>query len=156
MAEPRCHRETAGQQSYCGALDITLDPGDLPGEAQPRHRSEAQRAVEQVRAVEEGVAVQPAEPGELGALQPRDHAEDMLLLAVTQLRLEADHVVERAQRIVLAQLDDGMGPASGARITQPYRLHRSPAQRVRAARCHDLDRQAAIEIRRRFLPFAEL
>ena len=156
VAEPRRRREAAGQQADRGALDITFDAGDLPGEAQPRHRLEPQHAVEQARAVEEGVAVQPAEPGELGALQPGDHAEDARLLAVPQLRLEADHVVERAERIVLAQLHDGMRPLSGARVAQADRLHRPQAQRVRAARRHDLDRQAALEIRRRFLPFVEL
>ena len=33
-----------------------------------------------------------------------------------QLGLEADHVPQGAERIVLAQLDDGIGPAAGARI----------------------------------------
>jgi hypothetical protein len=53
--------------------------------------------------------VQAAQPGELGVLQARDHAEDPHLLAMLQLGLEADHVVERAERVVLAQLDDGVG-----------------------------------------------
>ena len=69
-----------------------------------------QRGVEQSRGVEKGVAVQAAEPRELGLLQPGDHAEDVGLRAVLQLGLEADHVPQRAQRIVLAQLDDGVGP----------------------------------------------
>jgi hypothetical protein len=56
-----------------------------------------------------GVAVQAAEPGELGILKPRNHAEDAHLFAIFQLGLETDHVVERAQRIVLAQLHDRIG-----------------------------------------------
>ena len=47
--------------------------------------------------------------------------------------------------VVLAQLDDGVGFAPGARIRQPDRLHRPEPQRVHAARRHHLDRQAAFE-----------
>ena len=48
---------------------------------------------------------------------------------VFQLRLEADHVEKGAERIVLAQLDDGVGLFIGiARIGQANRLHRSVAQ----------------------------
>ena len=55
--------------------------------------------------------MQAAEPRELGVLQAGDHAEDARLLAVLQLGLEADHVAQRAERIVLAQLHDGVGLA---------------------------------------------
>src|SRR5437016_10103748 len=48
-----------------------------------------------------------------------------------------------------------MRPAAGARIAQPDRLHRAEAQRVEAARRHDFDRQAALEIRRPLLPLME-
>jgi hypothetical protein len=50
------------------------------------------------------------------------------LLGMLQLGLEADHVPQRAERIVLAQLDDGIGPAAGARIVEADRLHRAEAQ----------------------------
>ncbi len=53
--------------------------------------------------------MQPAEPCELRLLQPRNGAEDLLLRAVFQLGLETDHVVERAELVVLAQLHDGVG-----------------------------------------------
>jgi hypothetical protein len=53
--------------------------------------------------------MQAAEPGELGVLQPGNGAEHAHLLAVLQLGLEADHVVERAELVVLAQLHDGIG-----------------------------------------------
>src|SRR5579883_84059 len=88
--------EAAGEQADGGAFDIALDAGDLSGKAQARHRLEAQRAVEEPRAVDEGVAMEAAEPCELGLLEAGDHAEDALLLGMLQLRLEADHVVERA------------------------------------------------------------
>ena len=59
--------------------------------------------------------MQAAEPRELGLLQARDGAEDARLLAVLQLGLEADHVEQRAERVVLAQLHDGVGLRRRAR-----------------------------------------
>ena len=52
--------------------------------------------------------MQAAQPRELGVLEARDHAEDLGLGAVLQLGLEADHVEQGAERIVLTQLDDGV------------------------------------------------
>ena len=78
------------------------------------------------------------------------------LLAVLQLGLEADHVEQRAERVVLAQLDDGVGLLAGpVRVRQPDRLHRPVPQRLAAALGHHLDRQAAVEIGRRRLPLLE-
>ena len=75
--------------------------------------------------------MQAAEPGEFGVLQARDGAEDAHLLGMLQLGLEADHVVERAQRIVLAQLDDGIGlHRRVVGIGEADRLHRPVAQRL--------------------------
>ena len=76
-------------------------------------RLEAQRRVEQLRRIDEGVAVQPAQPRELGLLEAGDGAEQADLLGMLQLGLEADHVPQRAERIVLAQLDHRVGPAPG-------------------------------------------
>ena len=53
--------------------------------------------------------MQAAEPRELGVLQTGNGAEDALLRAVVQLGLETDDVVERAELVVLPQLDDGVG-----------------------------------------------
>ena len=99
--------------------------------------------------------MQPAEPGEFGLLQTGDHAEDAGLLGIFQLRLEADHVVERAERIVLAELHDGIGFVRRVRIGQPDRLHGAVGQRLDAALRHHLDRQAAFEIGRIGFPFLE-
>ena len=69
------------------------------------------------------------------------------LLAVLELGLEADHVVERAEPIVLAQLHDRIGLVlRGMRIGESERLHRPVPQRLAAALGHHLDRQAAVEI----------
>ena len=101
--------------------------------------------------------MQAAEPGELGVLEPGNGAEDALLRAVLQLGLEADHVVERAELVVLAQLHDGVGLYRRiVRIGEADRLHRPVAQRLAAALGHHLDRQAAVEIGRVGLPFLEV
>src|SRR5262249_58442414 len=58
--------KAAGQETDGGRFDIALAAGDLAGEAQPRHGVEPQRRVEEFWRVEEGIAVQSAEPCELG------------------------------------------------------------------------------------------
>src|SRR5215475_2934111 len=74
--------EAPGQQADAGTLDIAFDAGDLAREAKPRLRLEAQMPVEQTRAVEEGVAVEPPEPSELRLLEPGNHTEDPDLLGI--------------------------------------------------------------------------
>ena len=46
-AEPLGRGETAGEEADRGAFDITFAARDLAGEAQPRHRLEPQRRIEQ-------------------------------------------------------------------------------------------------------------
>jgi len=134
--------EAAGQQAGGGALDIAFDPGHLAREAQARGDLHPQGPVQQARAVDEGVAVQPAQPGELGVGEARDHPEHLGLGPVFQLGLEAHHVPQRAQGVVLAQLDDGVGlDQRVARIGQDHRLHGSVAEGLAAAPGHYLDRQ---------------
>ena len=93
--------------------------------------------------------MQAAEPRKFRALQPRNGAQHARLLAVFQLGLEADHIIERAERIILAQLHHRKGlHARLMGIGQPDRFHRTPAQRFPAALGHHFDRQAAVEIGR--------
>src|SRR5215468_7263998 len=92
----------AGDQADAGGFHIALAARHLPGKTQPRLRAEPELLVEQFRRVEEGVAMQAAEPCEFGILQSRDGAEDTLLRAMLQLGLETDDVVERAELVVLA------------------------------------------------------
>ena len=100
--------------------------------------------------------MQAAEPREFGALQARNGAEDARLFAVLKLGLEADHVVKRAELVVLAKLHDGVGLGLRiARIGQAERFHRTMAQRLGPALGHHLDRQASVEIRRGLFPFLE-
>ena len=57
-------------------------------------------------------------------------AEDARLLAMLQLGLEAHHVVERAERVVLAQLHHGIGPRPVRGSVEAHRLHRPEAQGI--------------------------
>jgi hypothetical protein len=84
-------------------------------------------------------------PGELGFFQSRNHPEDPHLLAMLQLGLKPDHVPQSAERVVLPQLDDRIGPASGAGVVEASRLHRPVAERVDPALCHDLNGHAVFE-----------
>src|SRR6185312_9765156 len=107
---PRVRRGVeAGEQADAGGFHIALAAGHLAGEAQPRLRAQPQLAVEELWRVQEGVAMQAAEPGEFGVLEARNGTEYALLRAVVQLGLKTDHVVERAELVVLAQLHDGVG-----------------------------------------------
>jgi hypothetical protein len=54
--------------------------------------------------------MQAAKPREFRVFQPRYRAEQRRLRAMLQLGLEADHVVQRAKRIILPQLNDRHRP----------------------------------------------
>ena len=69
---------------------------------------QAHRGVEEAGGVEEGVAVDAAEAGEARGLEAGNGPEDLGLRAVLHLGLEADDVVEGAERVVAAELDDGV------------------------------------------------
>ena len=96
--------------------------------------------------------MQAAEPGELGIAKAGNRAEDAHLLAVLQLGLEAHHVEQRAELVVLAQLHDGIRfLRRPMRVGEAERLHRAVTQGFAAALGHHFDRQAAVEIGRRRL-----
>ena len=100
--------------------------------------------------------MQAAKAGEFRILQAGNAAEDAHLLAVLQLGLEADHIEQGAELIVLAQLHDRVGLHIGLpRVGQPERLHRPVAQRFAPALGHHFDRQAAVEIGGRGFPIVE-
>ena len=61
------------QRNHGGALNIAFNAGDLAGETQPGLRLQTQLAIQQPRAVDESIPVQPAEARELGLLKARNH-----------------------------------------------------------------------------------
>jgi len=137
----------AGDQSDGGAFNIPLDAGDLAGEAEARIGFELEVAAQDFWRIEEGIAVQPAEARELGVLQPGDLPENLGLHAVFHLGLEADHVPQRAQRIILPELHDGVRlHRRVVRVGEADRLHRPEPQRFTTALGHHLDGQTAVEV----------
>src|SRR5579871_3187327 len=88
LAEPFRGGKTAGQKSDRRRFHIALAAGDLAGKAQPRRRFEPQGGIEQLRRIEKRVAMQAAQPRELGIGEARDGAENAHLLAVLQLGLK--------------------------------------------------------------------
>ena len=154
MAEPFGDCKPAGEEPNGGGFHVALAAGDLTGKAQARLGVEPQGAIEELRRVEEGVAVKAAEAREFGPLEARNGAEEAGLLAVLELGLEADDVEQGAEPIVLAQLNDSIGlDPRRVWIGEAERLHRPMAQGFAAARRHHLDGQAAVEIGR--LPVVE-
>ena len=149
-------REAAREEPDGGGFHIAFAARDLPGKAQARHRLQPERRIEQPGRVQERVAMHAAQTRELGILQARDRAEDPQLLAVLQLRLEADHVEERAELVVLPELHDRVGLALGRmRVGEAERFQRPVPERFPPALGHDLDRQTAIEIRGRRFPVVD-
>ena len=141
----------ARQQPHRGAFDIALDPGDLARKAQVGPQAQAHAVVQQRGRVQKAVAMDAAKPGKAGILQARNHPEHLRLCAVFHLGLESDDIVQRAQGIVAAQLDHGIGLFLGlVGVGQAHGLHRAVAQGLAATLCHDLDGQAAVEVSRGF------
>ncbi len=91
-------------QADRSAFDIALAAGDLAGEAQPRIGFQSKSLVEHFWRIQKRIAVQAAEPREIGVFKARNGAENLDLRAMFQLGLESHHIVERAERIILAQL----------------------------------------------------
>src|ERR1700719_3322049 len=96
-----CRRHAARGEPDRGTFDIALAAGDLAREPQPRIGLEPQGAIEQFGRGQKGVAVDPAETGKSGIFQAGNRVENFNLRAMFQLRLKADYIVERAERIVL-------------------------------------------------------
>ena len=128
-----------------GGLDITLNAGHLSGKADARLAFQRVGRVEQTRRVEERVAVHHAVAHELRVPERRDHGEHALLLAELEVGLAADQIVQRAVRVVAAQLEDRIGVFSGLGVGQADRLEDAEAQRIIAAARVDLDGHAALE-----------
>ena len=82
---------------------------------------------------------------ELGVFQRRNHGEHALLLTELEVSLAADQIVQRAVRVVAAQLQDRIRILAGFRVRQADRLQNAEAQRVKAAACVNLDGHATLE-----------
>ena len=83
---------------------------------------------------------------ELCIFKTGNQAQHASLFAKLQVVLKADEVVAVGPQVFLAQLHNGPGSFSGARIAQAHRLHGAKAQRVASAPGQHFDGQASLEI----------
>ncbi len=79
---------------------------------------------------------------ELRLGQPWNHPQHPILLAIFEICLEADQVVEGPGGVVLTQLHDGVGPLARAWVAQPHRSERTVGEGFLTARAQHLDREA--------------
>ena len=78
-------------------------------------------------------------------MQRRDHRKYALLLGELEVRLKADEIIDRAQRVVLSELYNSVRLFARLRVLKAHRLHRAVAERILAPARHDLDRHTAFE-----------
>jgi hypothetical protein len=78
--------------------------------------------------------------------QAGDEAQDAGLVAELEVVLEADEVVAVGAQVLLAELDDGVGPAAGLGIGEADGLHGAEAEGVAAAAGGLFDGQTALRI----------
>ena len=112
--------------------------------------AELERLGEQRGGVDVGVAVDLAVAQEGRVLEAGDEAQDAGLFAELEVVLEADEVVAVGAEVLLAKLDDGVGPAAGLGIGEADGLHGAEAEGVAAAAGGLFDGQAAFEVVNRF------
>ena len=82
---------------------------------------------------------------ELGALEPRDHAEHTSLLGKREVRLETDEVVAFPMGVLGAQLERSPRPAARARVGKPHGLQGPETGRVDSRAGDLLDRLARLK-----------
>jgi hypothetical protein len=129
---------------------IPFAAAELPGEKNRRQGAERKVRRKQARRIEIGVAVDAAETQELRVFEPRNQAENALLLRNCQPRLEPHHVVAGARLVFAPQLTDGKRPAAGAGVDKADRLQGPERERLPAPLRHHLDGQAGLEKPRAF------
>ena len=78
-------------------------------------------------------------------MQRGNHRKHALLLRKLEARLKADQIIDRAQRIVLSELHNGVRLFARLRVFEADGLHRAVAERILAPARHDLNGHAALE-----------
>ena len=134
---------------------VALGARDLARRQQAGPLAELQAGVQQLRRLQEGVAVHHAVPHELRLLQPGDQPQHPRLLPPLEVGLEPHQIPEAAVPVLLPQLHHGVGPLGPthlpivdippAGIPEPDRLEGAIAHGVLPPPRQLLDRQAALE-----------
>src|SRR5688500_1695240 len=126
-------------------FDIALDAGDLSGKEEPRVLSRRKIFVQDLRRIDERVAMDLTELQELGILQTGYESKHSGLLAVSQMVLTTDEPVCVGHQILLSELDTCIRLVTRFWVRQTFRLHRSEPERLNTASGDLLDRQTAFE-----------
>src|SRR5262245_25166109 len=139
--------KAAGQQANGGGFHVSLAAGDLAGKAPAAVSSQPQCLIEQFGRIQKCIAVKPAQAGEFRLLHGGNSTEDPDLLAVFKLGLEANHVEQRAEPVVLPELDNCIWLVVWiVRIGKAEWLHGPMPRRFGSALGHHLNWQTAVEI----------
>src|SRR6266550_5151698 len=99
------------------------------------------------RRIQVRIAVNRSVAEEFRIREPGNHAEHALLLRDSQSRLETDEIPHSAVTVFAPQLNYCVRLTSCARITKPYRLQRTEAQRFYSAIGRNFDEHATFEVR---------
>ena len=150
-----CERDAgrvhARQEAERGRLDVSLDASHLARNVQPGTSVQLERLGQTSRCVDVGVPVNRPVAREHRLRQAGQCAQETLLLADPQLRLEAHHVVENSSLVLLAELDHSVWAPTRRGIAQTHRLHRTKGESVPTAASHLLDGQTPLEEELRFV-----
>src|SRR5579875_1538969 len=128
-------------QARRNGFGVTLHSEDLPVCFQLKRRKK------QSGRVDVGITVHLAEAQKFSLFESGNHPKHSRLLAKTHMVLKPYHIEAVRTLILLAELDDGVGPFAGARIRQTSRLHGAEAQCVTTAPGKLFDRETALKIR---------
>ena len=102
------------------------------------------------RCADKAVTVHHTVAEELRRCQPRNHLKNTPLLRPLEMGLESDDVVDRSRCVVLSQLHHSVWTLPRHGMLKADGLQRTVEECIAPARCHDLDRHAALEENRFF------
>ena len=94
-----------GYQTRGRVTHVTFCANNLPGKKQLRPSPKLHSWLKQFGCIDVRVAVNLPVTEEFGALQPGDHTQDSLLLAILEVILKSDDVIRAGPQILLAKLN---------------------------------------------------
>ena len=91
------------------------------------------------------IAVHHAISNKFGIFQCRDHGEDPFLLRPGQMRLKTNQIIHRSRKVILSELNDGVGFLARMRIRKTNRLHRAESKSVFSSSRHHFHGHTSFE-----------
>ena len=134
----------SGHKARSGGLDVPLHTRHLPGKKEIGPAAQSVGGLKDLGRIEVSVPMHYAIAHEFRRLKAGNHTKDSLLLGEAEMGLEAHQVVHGPRLIFPAELNHGIGLASGAGIPQTNRLEGPLARGIPTSGCHDLHRHTAL------------